>query len=171
MEVRPISHQPGYFVGDDGKVYSEKYGRRVELKQSEYKGYRHVALSKDNKRQIYPAHRLVAEAFVPNPDEKSSVNHKDGSKRNDSPLNLEWCTRAETQKHSREVLGNTGRGAKNSHFGYRYAKLYPNEELRNRLVETRDCLAPVIISPGWERCCRGASASRKTKRGMNGAWL
>jgi hypothetical protein len=134
MEVRPISHHPGYFVSSDGQVFSEKYGRRIELKQSEHKGYRRVALSEANKRQIYPAHRLVAEAFIPNPESKPFVNHRDGNKRNNVVQNLEWCTASENQAHS-VAMGRNGSGAANGHYGYRYRKLFPSEELRNQLVE------------------------------------
>lgn len=133
--MKTINEYNGYLVSEDGKVYSEKYGYRKELKQFEHKGYRRVALSKNNKRRMFPVHRLVADAFLPNPKNKPYVNHLDGNKRNNHWSNLEWCTRAENQEHSREILGNTGIGSKNSHYGYRNAKLYPNEELRNRLVE------------------------------------
>lgn len=129
-QVKIVAHTPGYFVSKDGKVYSEKYGRRVELKQSEHKGYRRVCLSMNNKRQHYPVHRLVAEAFVPNPEDKPFVNHMDGNKRNNLSDNLQWCTASENQKHAYDTLG-----IRNGHTGYQYTKLYPNEELRNRLVE------------------------------------
>lgn len=122
--------RPNYFVTTDGKVYSEKYGYRVELKQSEHKGYRRVTLSQDNKRTQYPVHRLVAEAFIPNPEEKPFVNHIDGNKRNNIVKNLAWCTGSENQRHAYDVLN-----VRNGHEGYTYAKLYPNEELRSRLVE------------------------------------
>lgn len=128
--IKEISHTPKYFVSDDGKVFSEKYGRRCELKQSEHKGYRRVALSTDNKRHGYPVHRLVAEAFIPNPNDKPFVNHIDGNKRNNVVSNLQWCTASENQKHAYDVLN-----IRNGHEGYQYAKLYPNEELRSRLVE------------------------------------
>lgn len=129
-QVKPVAHTPGYFVSSDGKVFSDKYGRRCELKQAEHKGYRRVCLSTANKRKHYPVHRLVAEAFIPNADEKPFVNHKDGNKRNNDAVNLQWCTASENQKHAYNVLN-----IRNGHEGYKYAKLYPNEELRSRLVE------------------------------------
>lgn len=128
--TRAIAHHQAYSVTDDGKVFSHKYGRQVELRQSEHKGYRRVALSQNNKRTNYPVHRLVAEAFIPNPDEKPFVNHIDGNKRNNEVQNLQWCTASENQKHAYDVLN-----VRNGHTGYKYAKLYPNEELRSRLVE------------------------------------
>ena len=55
-------------------------------------GYPFVALSKNNKSTNYYIHRLVAEAFVPNPYNLPFVNHKDEDKLNPKADNLEWCT-------------------------------------------------------------------------------
>lgn len=133
--IKPINHSPGYFISDSGNVFSEKYGRRISLKQSEHKGYRRVALSSNNKRKIYPVHRLVLEAFIPNLEEKPFINHKDGNRKNNWVENLEWCTAKENMKHRREVLGDTGAGKDNPNYGYRKSRFYPNPELRNRLLE------------------------------------
>ena len=55
-------------------------------------GYIRVELSKNCKKIKYLVHRLVAEAFIPNPDNLPCVNHKDEVKDNNYPYNLEWCT-------------------------------------------------------------------------------
>lgn len=55
-------------------------------------GYNTVILAKQNKCQTHFVHRLVAEAFIPNPDNLSQVNHKDENKLNNDASNLEWCT-------------------------------------------------------------------------------
>jgi hypothetical protein len=63
-------------------------------------GYNYVMLSKDNKQINYRVHRLVADAFIPNPYKKPQVNHIDKVKTNNKVYNLEWCTQEENMKHS-----------------------------------------------------------------------
>lgn len=60
----------------------------------------HVELWKDNKRTVKMIHRLVAEAFIPNPEGKPQVNHKDGNRYNNTVDNLEWCTSSENNLHA-----------------------------------------------------------------------
>lgn len=71
------------------KKYSE--GRPVKL-QTDKDGYKRVCLCKDNKRKTWIVHRLVADAFIPNPNCFPAVNHKDENKENNNINNLEWCT-------------------------------------------------------------------------------
>lgn len=125
----------GYGVSSDGRVFTFKQGRNREVKQHEHKGYKRVFLFNENKRKSFFVHRLVALHFIPNPENKEQINHKDGNKLNNRVENLEWCTKAENQKHSREVLGNTNRGVRNGNHGYQKSKFYPSEELRSKLIE------------------------------------
>ena len=60
----------------------------------------HVELWKNNKREVPFIHRLVAKAFIPNPQNKPQVNHIDGDRRNNHVDNLEWCTNGENVKHA-----------------------------------------------------------------------
>lgn len=68
------------------------------------KGYKTVALWKNNKEKRLYVHRLVAEAFIPNPGSKPQINHKDGNKANNHVDNLEWCTPQENGLHRYRVL-------------------------------------------------------------------
>ena len=62
-------------------------------------GYLFVALCKNSKRYYYRVHRLVATAFIDNPDNKPQVNHIDENKENNNVENLEWCTAKENMNH------------------------------------------------------------------------
>lgn len=70
--------------------------------------YKFVCLQKNGKRKIYKVHRLVAEAFIPNPNNYQCVNHIDEDKHNNCVDNLEWCT----QKYNCNYGTRTERGAK-----------------------------------------------------------
>lgn len=67
-------------------------------------GYPQIRLSKNGKRTFHRVHQLVAKAFIPNPDSKTTVNHKDGIKTNNHIENLEWMTLAENARHECYVL-------------------------------------------------------------------
>ena len=63
-------------------------------------GYYKIDLHNGKKRKIMLIHRLIANAFIPNPDDLPEVNHIDGNKTNNNIDNLEWCTRSDNIKHS-----------------------------------------------------------------------
>lgn len=74
--------------------YGEYFMKGRILKNSiiKDKGYCRVSLNNGNGKISKRVHRLVAEAFIPNPENKLEVNHKDGNKLNNCVSNLEWCT-------------------------------------------------------------------------------
>lgn len=65
---------------------------RILKLQTDHKGYARVSLGK---KKALAVHRLVAKAFIPNPEEKPQVNYIDGNKLNNCVENLEWCTSSE----------------------------------------------------------------------------
>lgn len=101
-----------YQISNMGRVKSFKAdpnGRILSIKNS--KGdYLNIVLCHGNKRRSVKVHRLVAEAFIPNPDNKPEVNHKDGNKQNNRVGNLEWATRIENQRHALALNPNILKG-------------------------------------------------------------
>lgn len=81
---RILKHKTTY-----GGIYTVK-GKI--LKPKEDKGYYRYSLSNNGKNKLFFAHRLVAEAFIPNPQHYLIVNHKDENPHNNKADNLEWCT-------------------------------------------------------------------------------
>ena len=92
-----------YSIDKEGNVYSHpRYSARRGkfLTPRNVSGYEQVVLYKSNKRYTHLVHRLVADAYIPNPQNKEQVNHIDGDKGNNALNNLEWCTRSENQLHA-----------------------------------------------------------------------
>lgn len=80
-----------YAVTEEGQVWS--YRSNKFLKSNPDKdGYLKIGLYKEKNRKYFFLHRLVAEAYIPNPENKPQVNHKDENKQNNNINNLEWFT-------------------------------------------------------------------------------
>ena len=93
VEFKLIEGYGDYMVSSDGKVWSLKYGKMKERKPTPDRGgYLRVSLYTNARRAHKRVHRLVAEAFIFNPDNLPEVNHKDEDKTNNCVDNLEWCT-------------------------------------------------------------------------------
>ena len=105
----------GNFRSKDRKVPSRWGGYRnypgKNLKQEEMQdGYKRIVLMQNAVKKRYMCHRLVAETFIENTDDKPFINHIDGDRGNNTIDNLEWCTQSENERHSIDVLGKTMRG-------------------------------------------------------------
>ena len=113
MKRLPVIDYEGlYEVDENGIIYSldrviigkdgVKYHRKgIQLSQTIHKdtGYLIVSLWKNNKGTNHYVHRIVAQAFITNPDNKPEVNHKDSNRLNPKTSNLEWVTREENVQH------------------------------------------------------------------------
>lgn len=92
---------PGYWVSNFGIVYTA-LGRKIKplIPSPNGIGYMQVNLYKDCKKHKKYVHRLVADAFIPNPDSLPEINHMDHDKTNNAVDNLEWISREENNRYS-----------------------------------------------------------------------
>ena len=88
-------------VTEGGNIFIKATGKEITPKNNG-NGYLRIYIPKIKKRFLL--HRLVATAYVPNPDNKPQVNHIDGNKHNNSSNNLEWCTNQENVSHFYETM-------------------------------------------------------------------
>lgn len=110
--IKEINGFKGYFISDNGKVYSnlgkgnrnkEKTVELYELKpRLARNGYTRVCMRSNatGKRIDKYVHRLVAEHFIENPHNKKCVNHRDCNRQNNDVNNLEWCTHKENNEYT-----------------------------------------------------------------------
>ena len=110
---KQIKEYPRYSVSNLGRVKNNNTDK-VLKGYMDFKGYQRVCIHcrGEGIRKDLKVHRLVAEAFVPNPDNKPQVNHIDGNKQNNAASNLEFCTNQENQLHAYRVLDSRERRRK-----------------------------------------------------------
>ena len=129
--MKLIENSRNYYVTQDGRVFS---GNK-EMKQTRTKqGYLKVRIYyEDGTNRDQRVHRLVAQAYIPNPLNKEEVNHIDADKTNNDVSNLEWMTRAENMKHAQENKLIT--------YGFETANSCYNEEQIRKVFQ--------LMQEGW----------------------
>lgn len=178
---RDIKEYEGlYQVSNLGKIKSlnkywkvNNYNNIINKKEKiikqnlDHKNYLFVHLWKNGKSKNFKVHRLVAQTFIPNPENKLTVNHKDGNKSNNSVENLEWCTQSENVIHAYKkglAKRRTGKMNKNSKIVYQIDK--ETKKIINIFYGTTEAsrITGIPQSNIW-RCCAG-----KQKYSNNYIW-
>ena len=103
MRTAPVNGSERYFVSDSGEVYNLR-GRKLRPHLNTKTGYFQLALRlTPGEPKTFYVHRLVAEAFVPNPAGLCEVNHIDGNKQDNQADNLEWTDKSGNALHSYRI--------------------------------------------------------------------
>ena len=134
-----------YKITEDGKVYSLLSGRylkptirnkqetRPKDRQNDY--YAIGLYGKDKKFRLHSIHRLVALAYIPNPDNLPEVNHRDGNKLNNKVDNLEWSTRKKNAEHSVKLGLQTFKGKRFTEGEVLYIRENPDNKTNGELAK------------------------------------
>lgn len=143
-----------YQISDNGFVKAvetiKKKGRgnqfcpeRILAFSIEKRGYLRVTLQKDKVKKYFGVHQLVATHFVENPENKKTVNHKDGDKSNNHFENLEWATNKEQINHAdliglRNISGENSKVAKLKDSDIKYIRENYWSNLKNQTSNTKE---------------------------------
>lgn len=100
---KKIDRNPNYSINKNGEVRNDKTKHIKNPFTNKGNGYLMVDLYQNNKSEKVPIHRLVAEAFIPNPEKKATVDHIDGDRKNNSISNLRWATYSENNSRFETV--------------------------------------------------------------------
>lgn len=147
---RPVpDYEQLYHVSNYGRVKSFWLDKVKILKPTLSNGYLIVGLYKSGKQKGLYVHRLVAQAFIPNPDNKPEVNHRDGNRFNNFVGNLEWMTAKENTQHAIAndliKLGEERHDTKLTNAQVEYVRNNP-DALTGRELAKRFTIEPATIS-------------------------
>ena len=151
MEIQGF---PDYLIYPDGRVWSKKRkgtkGGFVKS-QTDLNGYSYVGLSRDQIRPLKKIHRLVAIHYIPNPENKNTVDHIDRDKKNNNVENLRWATSKEQRANQGDyklIYRNNSSGFKNISFhkaknSWRFNSKKPKTD--RHFKSKKDCLCYKFI--------------------------
>lgn len=181
MEIwREIKGYPNYMVSNLGNVKSlgrwingKNKGKRWQeekiMKQQLFKcGYLYVCLWKERKMKYCRVHRLVAEAFIPNPNNYPIINHKDENRQNNNVENLEWCD----QKYNVNFGTATERRRKTNTNHPSYSKVVLQYDLNGNFIKEWPSTMEIERQLGFanthiSNCCKGGYFNNDRNKWVN----
>jgi hypothetical protein len=138
---------PNYKIYDTGDIYGGD-GKRRKLEHTIHDRYR-IDLYHNAKRKRFQVHTLVALLFIPNPENRKEINHKDGNPMNNHVDNLEWSTRSENIQHAYDCLGMVSpRGWGNGAIRFSDEEIIDMRE-RSKKGESYKSIARFYKTSGW----------------------
>lgn len=168
---KPVKGYEGlYEISNFGRVKSlgnDKSRKEKILKPIKDKGgYLYVGLCRDGKGKWFKVHRLVAEAFLPNPEGFEQVNHKDENKSNNCSSNIEWCS----HKYNSNYGTRTKRQAAALSKAVEASKFPDFSEICLRFSSTMEAKRNGYDSGSVSKCCRGCFHREGNNRYKNLYW-
>jgi len=159
-----------YCVSNLGRLKSTFFGEKLLSGWKNKDGYRYITFCGGGRKVSYRVHRLVAIAFIPNPEKKKEVNHKFGIRDDNRASELEWATPGENTLHSYRVLGRKPCSSESINFKCPHAKLTFDEaqeirRLRSMGVKCNDLASTFNVSSSsiWQ-IIRGKSYVKRYDR-------
>ena len=149
-----------YVRGKNNSIYIKK-GKLLKL-YTDKDGYQTVMLYHNNKKKLLKVHRLVAEAFLDNPNNLSQVNHKDECKTNNIVSNLEWCD-AKYNNNYGTAIERRSKTRTNGIFSKKVYQYTLDGEFVREWLSTKECGRNRYNQGPVAACCRG---ERKTHKGF-----
>lgn len=175
---KPVKGYEGlYEVSNYGNVKSIRKNAVLSQIVNKNNGYCYVGMYKDGKNKKLLVHRLVAETFINNADNKKTVNHLDGNKQNNAVSNLEWATYSENHKHAfknglktvtdnqRKAASKTGKKTCDQNRPKKAVVMIKGNTIINHFISAHEAARFVKGSPSAiVACCKGKANTCKGYR-------
>ena len=176
----------GIMVSSAGRIMRASTGRVLRASAND-RGYERISIVSNRRAAMYSVHRLVAEAFIPNPENKPQVNHINGKKSDNSITNLEWATSSDNIRHRVRVMGQLV-GERSGNSKLRHIEVvamrtvlfdnHTNKEIQKMIGKPVDAIDQAMRGKSWAhlnadfpprfRRGRGTSGRRPKKKEDSG---